>query len=185
MGGVSGHHGGHLVISGTWLPKDLLASDTGSPRASHLCAVTRAAGLAHVLVPGGAGGLRHAAAALRGWRLEARAVGGSARRQVVVDRATGLPQGDDLAPGVMLVPVQHVGVRGVEHWGLLLTTLGWRLVLTTLKLDSVLLTRRERGPMRGGRGPGGHSDDGGAGRDGGRHQHLARAAHRIKVWEWT
>ena len=76
----------------------------------------------------------------------------------------------------MVVPVQHVGVRGMEHWGLL--TLGhWGLV-TTLMLDSVLVTM-------GGRGPGGHSDDGGAGRDGGRHQHLARAAHRIKVWEWT
>ena len=184
MGGVSGHHRGHLVISGAWLPEDLLASDAGSPGASHLCAVTRAAGLAHVLVPGGAGGLRHAAAALRGWRLEAGAVGGSARRQVVVDRATGLPQGDDLAPGVMLVPVQHVGVRGVEHWGLLLTTLGRWGLLTTLMLDSVL-TRGERGRMCGGRGPGGHSDDGGAGRDGGRHQHLARAAHRIKVGEWT
>ena len=72
--------------------------------------------------------------------------------------------------------MQHVGVRGMEHWSLL--TLGhWGLV-TTLMLDSVLVTM-------GGRGPGGNSDDGGAGRDGGRHQHLARAAHRIKVWEWT
>ena len=164
MGGVSGHHGGHLVISGTWLPKDLLASDTGSPRASHLCAVTRAAGLAHVLVPGGAGGLRHAAPALRGRGLEARAVGGSSGRQIVVDWAAGLPQRDDLAPGMELVPVQHVGVRGVEHRGLLLTTATAHWGLATLVLDSVLLTMGELG-----RGPGGHSDDGGAGRDGGRH----------------
>ena len=72
--GVSGHHGRHLVIAGPWLPDHLLASDTGPGTGHHPSVVTRAAGLAHVLVPGGAGGLRHAAAALRGRGLEARAV---------------------------------------------------------------------------------------------------------------
>ena len=174
------------MVAGPRLPEHLLASDTGAPGAGHhLGGVSIAAGLAHVLVPGGAGGLRHAAAALRGRGLEARAVGGSSGRQIVVDWAARLPQGDDLAPGVELVPVQHVGVRGVEHRGLLLTTATAHWGLATLVLDSVLLTMGELGRMRGGRGPGGHSDDGGAGRDGGRHQHLARAAHRIKVREWT
>ena len=77
--------------------------------------------------------------------------------------------------------MKHVRVRGMEHRGLLLTiaTGHWRL-LTTLVLDMGELRR-----MRRGRGPGGHSDDGGSGRDGGRHQHLTRATHRIKVGEWT
>ena len=80
LGGVSVHHGRHVLgVSGPGLPEHLLASDTGAPGAGHhvLCAVTRGAGLAHVLVPGGAGGLRHAAPALRGRGLEAGAVGGS------------------------------------------------------------------------------------------------------------
>ena len=153
------------MVAGPRLPEHLLASDTSAPGAGHhLCVVSIAAGLAHVLVPGGAGGLRHAAPALRGRGLEAGAVGGSSGRQIVVDWAAGLPQRDDLAPGVELVPVQHVRVRGVEHRGLLLTTATAHWGLATLVLDSVLLTMGELG-----RGPGGHSDDGGAGRDGGRH----------------
>ena len=177
--GWEGHHWGHVVVSGPRLEEDLLASEAA--RASlHLC-VARAV-LGHVLVPGGAGGLRHAAPALRGRALEARAAPGGragAGGQIIVDRGAGLPQRDDLAAGVVRVPVEHVRVRGVEHRGLPSLARGHHPPPTpgdTGDWDLVVLGR--------GRGASRHRNDGGPGRDGGRHQHLARPTHRVKVGEW-